>query len=97
MLGQANEAVQVHHVPVREQNISGVPPRDSDFTGPLEQPANPAQVRIENVARLLGRIFSPDPVDKSFDRDRTSGVNGECGEHGLLPRRTGVERLPRYV
>jgi hypothetical protein len=89
--------VRVDERRVNVEDVPGVPPLQAAGrlvaqAGRLpEQLADPAQVRVKDVAGLSRRIVAPDPVDKQLDRDRPPRLDRKRREHGLLPGRAEVE------
>jgi hypothetical protein len=99
VLDQTPEPVQVHQVRVDVEQVAGVPALDlhrhlvGAGGGPLQDPADPAHVRVQDVPDLDGRNLVPDPIDERLDSDRPARVHGQRRQHRLLSWGAEVQHL----
>jgi hypothetical protein len=90
--------MQVDHGRVDVEHVPGVPALEPAGRGIPEasrlpeQLADPAQMRVEDVAGLGRRLVAPDPVDERLDGDRPPGSHRQRRQHGLLPGRADVQQ-----
>ena len=67
------EAVQVDQASIDVQYVSAGSAQerrlDTAGSGPIKNSAQAGDVRIDHIAYLSWRPFTPDPVNQRFDRD----------------------------